>query len=294
MFKQKNALISIAVALLISACGGGSDDPALSNTTQPPASGTTPPPSSGNTPPATIDETLMAGNLQLQDPAVIFNGTPIRVDQFEPNAGLPNGAGSFERGTNAPIQTFGLGVKPEEMAADGAGQTKRARLAIDMTEEAATVGAGEEAEVLQFMIDQVDLAVSGTGELSATIPSTAKLYVYTKNSAGATANMTVTDLPANAVRVVDVPDVFESRAITVDYDALFTRLLEAAQGDTAKLAVFNSVKDFKGTFGMSPTISNVAIQKPGDAPAVGAPVTVTNSGQPAVTGAGLVGRLWLE
>jgi hypothetical protein len=299
MFKRKNALISLAVALLISACGGGGgDDPSPSTTTPPPATnpgtGNNPPDGGNNPPPATVDNEPMAGNLQLLDPAVIFNGTPINVSQFEANEDLPNGAGSFARGTNAPIQTFGLGVESEGMDMDGAGQTKRVRMAIDLTEEAGTVAAGEEAEVLQFMIDQVDLAVSATNELSVTVPSTAKLYVYTKNSSGGIANMTVADLPADAVRLVDVPEVYESRAITIDFDAIFARLLEAAQGDTARLAVFNSVKDFTGTFGMSSTISNVAIQKTGDGAATGADITVTNSDQPAVTGGGLVGRLWVE
>jgi hypothetical protein len=79
--------------------------------------------------------------------------------------------------------------------------------------------------------------------------------------------------------------------LTIDFDAIFTRLLAAAQGGTARLAVFNSVKDFNGTFGMSATISNVVIQKEDDSAAIGAAITVTGSDQPAVTGAGLVGRL---
>jgi hypothetical protein len=74
---------------------------------------------------------------------------------------------------------FGMRISPEDMAADGQGQTKRVRVAVDMTEEAATVGGGE-AEVLPFLIDQVDLGVSGTGQLALTVPSRARLFVYTK------------------------------------------------------------------------------------------------------------------
>ncbi len=294
MFKRKNVFISLAVALLISACGGGGgDDPAPAASTPPPAAG------GGNQtpPPPVIDESVMAGNLQLVDPAVIFNitptaaGIPINVAQFEPNATLPEGAGSFPRGTDAPLQSFGLRVVPEDMAPGGAGQAKRVRMAIDLTEETATVAAGEEAEALQFMIDQVDLAVSDAGELSVSVPATAQLFVYTKNSAGATANQTVTALPADAVSFIPVDG---DQALTIDFDALFASLMASAQGDTAKLAVFNSVKDFAGTFGMGVTVSNVVIQKAADAVATGSSITVTGSSQPAVTGAGLQGRLKLE
>lgn len=295
MFKRKNVLISLAVALLISACGGGGgDDPAPAASTPPPAAGN---PGGGDQPPPVIDESVMAGNLQLVDPAVIFNitptdaGIPINVAQFEPNATLPDGAGSFARGTDAPIKSFGLRVTPEDMAPGGVGQAKRVRMAIDLTEEAATVAAGEEAEILQFMVDQVDLAVSDAGELSVSVPATAQLFVYTKNSAGGTANQTVTALPADAVRFIGVDG---DQALTIDFDALFASLLASAQGDTAKLAVFNSVKDFVGTFGMGATVSNVVIQKAADAVATGSSITVTGSSQPAVTGAGLQGRLKLE
>lgn len=290
MFKQKNVLISLAVALLISACGGGGGGSGDGATTpppsnnQPPATGTTPPP-------ASVDESVMSGNLQLVAPAVLINGIAINVNQFEPNTTLADGAGPFAHGTNAPIQTFGLRVSPEGMSADGAGQTKRVRVAMDMTEEAGTVSSGQEAEILQFMIDQVDLGVSATSELSVTIPSTARIFVYVKNGSGATANLTATEVPATAVRLVDIEGDSTSKALTVDLDAIFTRLLEAAQGDTARLAVLNSVKDFSGTFGTSKTISNVVIQKEDDSPATGAAITVTGSSQPAVNGAGLVGRL---
>jgi hypothetical protein len=160
-----------------------------------------------------------------------------------------------------------------------------------MTEEAGTVSSGQQAEILQFMIDQVDLAVSATSELSVTIPTTARIFVYVKNGSGATANLTATEVPANAVRLVDIDGDSTSKALTVDLDAIFTRLLAAAQGDTARLAVLNSVKDFSGTFGTSKTISNVVIQKADDSRATGAAITVTGSSQPALTGAGLVGRL---
>jgi hypothetical protein len=288
MFKHKNAFISLAVAVVLAGCGGGGggDTPATASTTTTTTTTTTTPPV---TPPVvTVDESLMTGSFTLVGNQILFNGIGITTDQFANTAATPKGAYGFAEGVNAPLQTFGFRVGPDGMDTD-AGQTKVARLALELKDRA-TGGV----QTMQVLIDQVTISVSATNQLTVSVPSTAKAYVYVKNSAGQTVNQTAVNLAADMVKLTTISGDATSHGLTLDLDAAITAAVNAAQGDTGKLAVLNSLKDFAGEFDMNVTLSNVAMKKTDGSALAGAAITVTGSDQPAVNGAGVKGILNLQ
>jgi hypothetical protein len=286
MFKDKNALISLAVAVVLAGCGGGGGGgtpvTASTTTTTTATTPTTPP---VTTPVVVVDESLMAGFFALVGNQIMFDDIAITTDQFADATATPKGAYGFAKGTNAPLQTFGLRIRPEDMGVD-AGQSKTARLALELKDRA-TGGL----QTLQVMIDKVDIAVSATSQVTVSVPASAKLYVYAKNSAGQSTNVTVSNLAADMVKLTTISGDASSHGFTLNLDAAITAALAAAQGDTAKLAVVNSLKDFAGEFDMNVTLSNVTIKKVDGTALAGAAITVTGSGQPAVNGAGVKGIL---
>jgi hypothetical protein len=287
MFKDKKVLISLAVAVFLAGCGGGGGGtPSTASTTTTTTTTTTTPPV---TPPVVVvDESLMSGFLQLVGNQVLFNGIGITTDQFANAAATPKGAYGFAEGTNAPLQTFGLRVRPEEMAVE-AGQSKTARLAIELKDRA--VGG---LQTMQLMIDQVTISVSATNQLTVSVPATAKMYVYINNAGGQNATVTVPNLAADLVQLTTIDGDASSHGLSLNLDAAITAAINAAQGDTAKLTVLNSLKDFIGEFDMNATVSNVVLQKTDGTALAGASITVTGSEQPAVNGAGVKGIINLE
>jgi hypothetical protein len=276
MFKHKNVLISIAVAALLAACGGGGGGTPTTASTSTTIT---------TTPPVVVDESLMEGFLQLVGNQVLFDGIAITTDQFADTTATPKGAYGFAKGTNAPLQTFGLRVRPEDMAI-AAGQSKTARLAFELKDRAAGSAQGS-----QVLIDQVQISVSATNQFTVTVPATAKLYVYVNNGTGQSATVTASSLPADLVKLTTITGDASSYGLTLDLDAAATAALAAAQGDTVKLAAVNSWKDAAGEFDLNATVSNVTLKKVDGTPLVGAAITVTGSGQPAVNGSGVKGIL---
>lgn len=281
MLTKKNALISMAVVLALAACGGGgSDSPATPSTTPPP--GDTTPPGGDTPPPATGEEqTVMEGHLLLVGDQVLFNDIGITMEQFA------TGAYGFAKGTNFPLQTFGLRLMPVEMAIE-AGQSQRARLAIEMIDAAA---AGQQA--VQLMINEVDIAVDASGTWTISIPSTATLYAYARDAAGASANLAVTNLPADLISLTDISGDPTSKGFTIDLDAALGEVVAGATGE--QLTIFQKVVGFTGDFTLRSTVSNVEMRsQTGNAELVGDSITVTGSGQTAVSGAGVEGLLRIE
>jgi hypothetical protein len=280
MLTKKNALISMAVVLALAACGGGgSDSDATPATTPPgdttPPGGETPPPANGE------DQTVMEGHLLLVGDQVLFNGIGITMEQFA------TGAFGFAKGTNFPLQTFGLRLMPVEMAIE-AGQSQRARLALEMIDAAAS---GQQA--VQLMINEVDIAVDASGTWTVSIPSTATLYAYARDAAGASANLAVTNLPADLISLTDISGDSTSKGLTIDLDAALGEVVAGATGE--QLTTFQKVAGFTGDFTLRSTLSNVEIRsQTGDAELVGDSITVTGSGQAAVSGAGVEGLLKIE
>lgn len=282
MLIKKNALISMAVVLALAACGGGGSDSDATPSTTPPPGDTTNPPGGNTPPPATGEEqTVMEGHLLLVGDQVLFNDIGITTEQFA------TGAYGFAKGTNFPLQTFGLRLMPVEMTIE-AGQSQRARLAIEMVDAAAT---GQQA--VQLMINEVDIAVDASGVWTVSIPSTATLYAYARDAAGASANLAVTNLPADLISLTDISGDPSSKGLTINLDAALGEVVAGATGE--QLTVFQKVAGFIGDFTLRSTLSNVEMRsQTGNAELVGDSITVTGSGQTAVSGAGVEGLLKIE
>jgi hypothetical protein len=176
---------------------------------------------------------------------------------------------------------------PVEMAIE-AGQSQRARIAFEMVDAAA---AGQQA--VQLMINEVDIAVDAAGTWSLSIPSTATLYAYARDASGASANLAVTNLPADLISLADISGDPSSKGLTINFDAALGEVIAGATGE--QLTVFQKVAGFIGDFTLRSTLSNVEMRsQTGNAELVGDSITVTGSGQTAVTGAGVEGLLKIE
>lgn len=280
MLMKKNALISIAMVLALAACGGGSDGDSNPPATNPPADGGNPP--GGDNPPANVDDSLMEGHMVLVNNQVLFNGTGVALEDFS-----TTGAYGFAKGTTFPLQSFGLRLMPVDMTTE-TGQSKRARVALELMDSAE---GGQQA--VQMMIDEVDIAIDAAGVWTVTVPSTATLYAYARDAAGATANLAVTNLPADLIRLASIDGDPSSNGFTIDVDRAFQQVVAGAPAEDQ--AVFNSVIGFTGDFNLRSTVSNVEIHsQTGGTVLTGASITVTGSNQPAVTGAGVQGILQVE
>jgi hypothetical protein len=291
MFKHKNVLISLAVAALLAACGGGSDStPATTTaaaTTTPAATtpaattpaattpaATTPP---ATTPPATtpvtVDNTMMSGDLQLASGELLVNGQQLPYSAFVDQGATSNGLFGFQT-----LSSFGLRVKPENFAVSATDETKTVRLGFELLDKS-TAGT---AETLQIIIDKVTVSVSATtGELSVSIPADAKMYAFAKNVAG-TANATVTAVPAGLVSLTAIPGDATSKALTLDVAGAINAAKAAA---AANAAVFTAVNDYTDRLTLNMTISNIALKSADTPPvalAAGKDISVTGSGQPSI------------
>ncbi|WP_151447892.1 hypothetical protein [Lacisediminimonas profundi] len=269
MFKRKNVLLAVAVSMLLAACGGGSDTPVTAVSSPAPLIPTATPP--------TADNSVLSGFLRLTSDQVMFSNTVITADQL---ASFPGDAGPFTTGTNAPLTQFGMRISPIGMdTADG--QAKTARIAIDLTEKAASAAPGEQAEQLQLMIDKVTLTVSPAGAFSVAVPAGAKVYVHYVPATGAAVDATAD--AADLVRLDAVAGDGTSNMLVLDLETAITRALAGAAG-------LATAKNMAGKFDMLATLSNVAMRKADETtPVVGTSITVTNAGQAAVVGAGVAG-----
>lgn len=277
MFKQKNALIAIAVAMLVAACGGGGDDPPANN--NPPAQnpgGNNPP--GGNIPPA--DDSVMTGHLELVN-QVQVNENPIAYSAFTGSGGW-----GFEKGIHSPLQKFGIRV---DSVLTPVQNKDAARIAIDIRDASA-------ANIIQLMIDKIKLTSDATGELTVTVDPTAKAYVYAKTAAGAVNSVSVNALPANVISFLQVdPADQDSKMLAVNIE----EVIAAAKG-TSTSPVYAALPDLTGKYNLSFTVSNVALRVgtaadgTGGTPLVGETITVTGAQQAPVPGGGVKGTVWLN
>jgi UDP-N-acetylglucosamine transferase subunit ALG13 len=286
MPNMKNVAISIAVALAMAACGGSSSDPvepvvppaAPGGDTPPTTPPTTPPETPPTTPPA--DATIQ-GDLTLAN-HVLFNGIGIDYAVFN-NVEL--GAYGFERGTSAPLQTFGLRVRPNTNMWSGGAQSETVRIAIELADVASGTG-----QLIQLLIDQATLSISAAGALSVAVPDASRAHVVVRNSAGETVTAHSGSLPANVVRLttVDVADP-TSQGLTVDLDAAMAAAIAAAP--EAQRPALLAARDVVGRFNLRMTVSGLSLIGPTGTALVGQAITVGT--QPVVNGGGVTGLVWI-
>jgi hypothetical protein len=288
MFKQKNALIAVAVAMLLAACGGGGG----SNNSNPTGAGTGGVSTPGTTTPTTnqpVADADLAGQITLNQ--VVANDGPVPLEDFEgKTAGTFGLYGQAQGASGSPLKNFGIKFLPEQAPETGAA-TGNGHIAIEMMDVAANA-----PQQFQVAIDRVDYKLSKTApKFEATVPATAKAYVHVASSTGGVADLVLDNLPADVVSVANnYSDDAEFRGLVVDLDKLLAAAKTKAAGDSAKIAALDSVKDFKGEFKLNASYSALNIIRAGQtAQYPGAEILVAGSNQPAIKGAGVQGKIWL-
>jgi hypothetical protein len=140
----------------------------------------------------------------------------------------------------------------------------------------------------------VNYSINGaTGAWTVTVPSTAKAYVHVKNATGQVADFVVNSVPAAAVRLLDVTGDPSSKGLVLDFDALMAAAKTQLASDTAKTAVLDSVRTFRGTFDVNATYTALNVVGPANV-ITAVPITVKGSGQAAIAGQGIKGKLYVK
>lgn len=229
----------------------------------------------GTTAPVALSTATFDPNnyLAVASDTVSFNGTSYTLANFKSTTGVT---------VNSPVQgsldTIALTFSPVGTTPFNSAASTQASLGLEVK------GSGTDARVLQMVIDKVDLTLSG-GLITATIPAAAKLYVYGKNTAGTSVNVTLTNVSANTITTA---------SNTVSFNA--GTVLDAAIASLGTSnSVFSNIRNAKGTFNVKFALSNTDIYTGGTAPvpADGASVQVTNTTVIA-TGKGAAGKVTVQ
>lgn len=332
MFEKKKLALLLATAVFAAACGGGGGGGVAGDTTNTAGgntNGANPNPPPTNTPgdtqtiPAT-DERLngflhMSANQLVFIPAdrrqmwgYSYNGSPI--EYFE-ETGLEIASGGAQEDMNAeippsaiapgaPIANFGFRVLNEVIDSTGnvqaGAQTVIGRVGLDFIErpQAGGVQAGETAERVTIIIDNVELATNAGGRLiSARALPSARVYVRGVNAAGAAVNETFA-APENSVRLMPLYHVADNygdtsaQVLMVDPEQAFSQAGDRVQ----------SLHSLRGEFDMHLTFSSVNLVRPAkpvtDEPAldrrdlIGQPIQMTN--HTTLNGGGVSGKVWIR
>ncbi len=206
----------------------------------------------------------------------------------------------------APLAAFGLRIRTHLLpAADGTrpgAQTVVGRIAFELTERADSpmIRGGEVAEIMRFVIDNVEMATDATGRLtSARLREGAQIHVYGRNAAGVEVRESI-PAPERTVRLMpltEIPDGYGDTSSMILFMDLETGFSNAGE----KLAALNQIA---GRFDMHVTLSSVekivrpaGVEGPEMRPLpekdlVGKAITVNT--QPAVSGGGINGSAWIR
>ena len=209
--------------------------------------------------------------LAVASDTVSFNGTSYTLANFKsPGVTVLS---PVQGSLDTIALTFSVDGTTPFTSTTGAAASTTASLGLEVK------GSGTDARVLQMVIDKVDLALSG-GQITATIPANAQLYVYGKNTAGLTASVTLTNVAANTIT---------SASNTVSFNAGTVLDAAIARLGTSN-SVFSNIRNAKGTFNVKFALTNTDIYTGGASPvpADGASVQVTGTTAIA-TGKGAAG-----
>lgn len=241
-----------------------------------------------------------------------YNGSPI--EYFE-QIGLDIATGGTQEDMDAeippsaiapaaPIASFGFRVLNEVQRETGGiqtgAQTVIGRVGLDFIERPDSAGilAGESAERVTFIIDNIELSTDEGGRLvSARALPNSQVYVAGVNAAGVPVQETLA-APENSVRLMPLYYVADhwgdttAQVLMVDPEQAFSQAGE-------RLAALHNLR---GEFDMHLTLSSVALVRPSkpvtDEPAldrrdlIGQPIQMTNHA--TLNGGGVSGKVWIR
>lgn len=194
------------------------------------------------------------------------------------------GAFGMDKGTDAPIVSFGyrLGFNGTNGACTA--ESKTGRIGFELKDQA---GAAEQ-KVLQVMVDNVTIAEAADCSYTVSQGAGSKVYVYAKNAAGQTGNGSAA-APAGIVTLTPAGDGGASSYLTLNVDAAVKAAKAAATGTAA--SALGSVATFTSgqakPFESSMTLSTVKMTRAdGTTALAGKPITVTNSGVAGIADGG--------
>lgn len=290
MFEKNKLWMALAAATLVAACGGssgggggGGDDDDDDDRTP-------------------VEESTLQSYLNIQSDQMVVNRlVPIEAYTSETLEGEPAGGiygqdvGTGDNG--APFRTFGLRIDNVAQAIEGstvAEETATGRLAISLTERAATVADGEQAESMQIMLTGVTLSTNAEGVVSASVAEGATMFVSGQPATGGAVSNIDVAIPAGAIGVVQATGLdggetaqADDVALVFNLDAIFANADEA---DAAELTKFAPLS---GRFDMNFALSAADVYRDGvllDAQSI----SVTGNNMEAVEGSGIEGNIWIQ
>lgn len=217
--------------------------------------------------------------LAIASDTVSFNGTSYTLANFK-SPGV-----TVSSPVQGSLDTIALTFSPVGTtpftSTTGTAASTQASLGLEVKDVSTT-----NQRVLQMVIDKVDLALNTQGQITATIPATAKLYVYGKNAAGTSVNVTLTNVSANTITTA---------SNTVSFNA--GTVLDAAIASLGTSnSVFSNIRNAKGIFNVKFALTNTDLYTgTSPVPADAASVQVTNT-TPAIiaTGKGAAGIVTVQ
>jgi hypothetical protein len=182
---------------------------------------------------------------------------------------------AFDAGTPASINTISIDVDPNGMKPATGSTTVPVSIAFELTD------TGTSGQSLQMVLDQANLAIDSNNQVTVSVPSTAHLFVYGKNSAGTAATVSLATLPANLLTSTNNTLTFNTGAVL-------------AAATAANNAVFSSLQTMKGKLALKYVISNVDLRKTGHAPVGNVTVQLNGADQTPVSGSGFQGVITVQ
>jgi len=210
---------------------------------------------------APISTTPPVNFLSLVDDSVSVNGTKVSLATL--NTGTPV--------TGLTTLGFKLNVNGSP-AAD-----VTTSLALELIEQ------GGNGLKLQLLLDQVQLKLNQTNQLSVSFPAGAKLYAYSRASNGVE---TITTLDALSIKPITVTD----NGFSLNYSGMVNKALNSVGNSSASAATAQSFINLKGTFNIKVVMDKVSLRHMDSSALTNQMITVTNTPQ-SVIGAGFSGTL---
>jgi hypothetical protein len=184
---------------------------------------------------------------------------------------------TFNGGTPATINTVGVEVDPNGVKPATGTRTIPVSIAYELIDTAAaTTGSA-----VQIVLDQANLTVNSTNQVGVSVPATAKVMVYGRNSAGTAANVTLPTQPANLLAVTNNVVTFNTGAVL-------------AAAATANGGVFTPLQTMKGKLQFKYVITNITMRKAAGAPVGNVTVQLNGADQAVVSGNGFQGVMTVQ